>query len=242
MKKLGENLRNKLSVLLIVGVSIWGLFLNAHVGHDHSDKKGTIVGGQLTGKDGVIYLDAGKSITVGDTELNQWISSSNQIVYSTNHEKPELNDSQIEKINGDISLKIPGGEKLKAFEAKSAAQLPESVELISPTLNSEVVISKKNGLTISWKRIEDSSTIIQIIIEVLDVSKGQRTVAARMIVEARDDGMFFISPAHLTQLPMGPAEIKISRVRYGGFERPGEKSLFGVKAITSKVSAAKVVE
>jgi len=210
-----------------------------HGGHGHGNEAGTIEGGALKGTDGITYLDAGKSINIGKITLKQEISSKNQIIYTTDYE-----NAKVEKpIEGKLALEIPGGEKFEEFKVNAGVLLPPVVEMESPKLDQVVQIKKSSGLKLLWKRTQESSpSVIMVRIEVLESQEKGAKVIGELNLTAKDDGAYFLTAKQLSGLPTGPARMAVRRVDLGGFARPEQTALIGVKAVSTLIAKAQVVD
>ena len=211
---------------------------HAHDGHDDGHPPAAIENGKLQAKDSITYLDAGADVEWMGQKLKRKITATNQIVYQYNDTIKELSGLSTDQ-DKYLNLKVTGGEVLKAFSFDHAGELHDSIEIISPDLTNDVVVSKDKELQLRWKA-DSTSSMIKVIIETYS-SSGQLT--GRLTVSTNDDGDFNVPTSYLNQLPSGSGKIAIKRIWLGEFQ-PNEKSseTVGVKSVVSLVGKVKVLE
>ena len=134
--------------------------------------------------------------------------TNNQLIYQysgEDNETPKTSNTE----DKYYSLKISGGEVLKAFVFNHAGESHDFVKITSPDFSEIVQISKDHDLAIRWVA-DDSASMIKIIIEVFSGS-GSLTVSTN------DDGTFDIPITLLNQLPEGQAKIAMRRIWLGEY-------------------------
>lgn len=217
-------------------ILIFSIFLSitAHA-HDGHGGHGEIIDGELTGLDGIKYLDAGASTDWANQKLLRKVNNNNQIIYQYIGLAPDKLVSPKKEMN----LKIPGGEKLKGYSFNHAGEFPDSLNVIMPNMTSQFEISKRNDFTVLWSAVKPAS-IIRIIIEVV-TDLGE--LKGRITISTNDDGEFIIPSALLSKLPNGKSKFAIKRIWIGGFhpEKDNNK-IIGVRTSSSIVGKAVVVD
>lgn len=214
-------------------------FSHAHEGHDDNLHQPSVIEkGKLTGKDKVVYLDAGPAIQWNGMKLKRKISELNQVIYQFNDEIKEQNEPTADK-SKYLELKVPGSESLKAFTFDHAGEMHDMIEMISPDFSSTVTIPKVKALELRWKP-DPTSSVIKVIIEVCD-STGK--LIGRLTTSTTDDGEFDVPTDLLSRLPVGEGKIAFKRMWFGEFKPTSDKNdLIGIKSVVSVVGKAKVLE
>lgn len=237
------NNRSFFIQLSLIWAVAYGAAIDAHCheGHVHGPQgeAGTVKDGKLAGKDGLSYLDAGRAIFFGSIELRQRISNENRILYQSNYENPRW-DRRAE--DEKLSLKVPGGHLLKAFKFDNLPGIIEPLQIIVPVLSTEIEISKSKETKIEWLASDRPNTQIQIVIEVFDSERPERSVIGRLIVDAKDDGLFIIKPEILSKLSIGKAEIAIKRQTFSGLKRQGGSGLITFRSVDTKIARGRVID
>ncbi|HPI39411.1 MAG TPA: hypothetical protein PLJ21_01320 [Pseudobdellovibrionaceae bacterium] len=218
--------------LILIFSVILSMTCHAHDGHGGH---GEILNGELTGLDGIRYLDAGASTDWANQKLLRKVNNNNQIVYQYIGAAPDKLDASKKEMN----LKIPGGEKLKGYSFNHAGEFPDSLSVIMPSMASQFEISKHSDFTVLWSSAKPAS-VIRIIIEVtsdLDELKG------RLTISTNDDGEFIIPSALLAKLPNGKSKFAFKRIWIGGFHPEMDNNkVIGVRTSSSIVGKAIVVD
>ena len=228
------------SWLMVLIFTIVSVDLFAHEGHDQGrEHVCTVKDVQLQGKDGVVYLDAGKSLTIGAITLIQKVNDQNQIVYVSNTAPSSGEKNQ----KAEVACEIPGGEKLKAFKSASLAQYAEEIEIATPGFSSLVELGKSKDNPIEWVPPAREGTQVKIIVEFLEKGKAERTVIGRLVINAKDDGLFVIKPAHLEKFILGEAEIAVKRLQFSSYKKKDSDSgMIAIKSVDAKIAKARLVQ
>lgn len=212
--------------------------VHAHDGHDHGAEPGAIENGKITGKDNLVYLDAGPQVEWAGQKLKRKISESNQVIYQSSEELKEA-----KSLSGSpdkfLELKVPGAEILKAFSFDHAGEIHDPIEVNSPNFSNDVVISKSKSMSLRWKA-DTTATLVKIIVEVYSTS-GK--LAGRVTVSTKDDGEYDLPANLLSQLPAGEGKIAIKRIWFGEFQPDKDKTeMIGLKSVMSIVGKAKILD
>lgn len=217
--------------LILIFLMVFSVTSHAHEGHAGH---GEIINGELTGLDGISYLDAGASVEWANQKLLRKINNNNQIIYQYIGGAPDKSSST----KKELGLKIPGGEKLKGFSFNHAGDFPDSLNIVIPNMASQFEISKRSDFTVLWTATKPAS-IIRIIIEVVS-DLGE--LKGRLTISTNDDGEFIIPSSLLTKLPNGKSKFAIKRIWIGGFHPEKETNkILGVRTSSSIVGKAIIV-
>ena len=226
--------------------AIIGLFFlvfsisHAHEGHDNDLHQPSVIEkGKLTGKDKVVYLDAGATIQWAGLKLKRKISDLNQVIYQFNDEVKEQGEPAATDKSKYLELNVPGAESLKAFTFDHAGEMHDMIEMIAPDLSNTVSISRDKALSLRWKP-DPSSSVVKVIIEVYD-SAGK--LIGRLTTSTTDDGEFDVPRELLSQLPVGEGKIAFKRMWFGEFQPVKDKTeMIGLKSVMSVVGKAKIMD
>jgi hypothetical protein len=210
----------------------------AHDGHDDHNAPGTIENGKLKAKDNVTYFDAGAEVQWLGQKLKRKITSNNQIVYQYSDGSKEASPLTSEQ-DKYLTLKVPGGKVLKAFDFNHAGEMHDLIDVTSPDLNNDVTIMRDQDMRLTWNS-DNTSSMIKVIYEVYSAT-GQLT--GRLTLSTNDDGDFSVPSAYLNKLPAGQGKIAIKRIWFGEFQ-PNEKNneTIGVKSAVSVVGQIKILD
>ncbi len=143
-------------------------YVQAHKGHNDGHPPAAIENGKLTALDKISYLDAGADVQWLGQKLKRKITETNQIVYQYSDIAKDLGTLSNEQ-DKFLSLKVSGGEALKAFSFDHAGDMHDSIEITSPDFTSDVMIPKNKDLQLRWKA-DSTASMIKIIIETYSAS------------------------------------------------------------------------
>ena len=209
---------------------------HAHDGHGDHNEPGAIENGKLVSRDNLTYLDAGAKVQWLGQQLKRKVTEANEIVYQYTGEQKDLSvlSSSPDKY---LDLKVTGGEVLKAFNFDHAGETHDMIEMTSPDLTQDVMVSRGTDLKLAWKA-DATASMIKVIIEMYSEA-GQLT--GRLTVSTNDDGEFNVPSQYLNQLPSGPGKIAVKRIWLGEFKPTEEsKEIIGVKSVVSVVGTIKI--
>lgn len=224
-------MRAVIALLLLVSASY------AHDGHNNNNPPpAAIQNGKLKAPDNVVYLDAGAEVEWMGQKLKRKITGKNQLVYQFNGEPVSISTLATDQ-DKYLTLKVSGGEALKAFNFDHAGDLHDPIEVTAPDFANEIVIQKDKDLRLQWKP-DSSASMIKVIIETYS-TEGKLT--GRLTISTNDDGDFSVPSQYLNQLPNDSGKIAIKRIWLGEFN-PNDKSTetIGVKSVVSLVGRVKL--